>query len=173
MRARPNLLVTGTPGVGKSTFSEMLATRFGFVHIAVGDLIKEKHLWEEFDEERDCTIYSEQLLDDEIQSILEAHPDGGVVFDFHSADIVTTAQVDFVIVLQCESDVLWQRLAARGYAEEKVRENVEAEIFQVLLQEVTEDYPEGMIVEIVSNTLEDLEQGLVRIEQLVSPPQGE
>jgi adenylate kinase len=165
---RPNFLITGTPGVGKSTFAGMVASKFGFVHVPVGQLIQDKHLWEERDEERDCTIYSEQLLDDEIQSILDAHPQGGVVFDFHAADIVTTSQIDFVIVLQCGSDLLWQRLAARGYNEEKIRENVEAEISQVILQEVVEDYPDDMIVEMLSNTMEDLEQGLAKVEQLVA-----
>jgi adenylate kinase len=151
----------------------MMATKLGFVHIPVSQLIQEKHLWEERDEQRDCTIYSEQLLDDEIQSILEAHPQGGVVFDFQSADIVTTSQIDFVVVLQCESDLLWQRLAARGYAEEKVKENVEAEIFQVLLQEVVEDYPDDMVIEMLSNTMDDLEQGVAKIEQMIARPDAE
>jgi adenylate kinase len=167
LREKPNFLITGTPGVGKSTFSSMLAARFGFVHIPVSQLIQEKHLWDERDEVRDCTIYNEDLLDDEIDLILENNPLGGVIFDFHSPDIVSTDEVDFVIVLQCESDILWQRLASRGYSEQKVRENVEAEIHQILMREVVDDYPEGMIIDILSNTMQDLAQGIAKVEQLI------
>ena len=70
-RERPNFLVTGTPGVGKTTFSQELAQRMGMIHIPVSQLIAEKHLWEERDDERDCTIYSESLLDEEIENIIE------------------------------------------------------------------------------------------------------
>ena len=150
MRSKPNFLVTGTPGVGKTTFAEMMAQRFGLLHVPVSRLIDEKHLWEEKDEERNCTIYSEQMLDEEITAILNMHPDGGVIFDFHCSDIVTKEQIDFVIVLRCESDILWKRLAARGYSEAKVRENVEAEIFRTILDEVIEDYHKEQIIEIKS-----------------------
>jgi adenylate kinase len=168
-RDRPNFLITGTPGVGKSTFSTMLASRFGLTHIPVGQLITDKHLWEERDDERDCTIYSDQLLDQEIQSIISEHPGGGLLFDFHASDIVPIGSLDFVIVLQCESDILWRRLAERGYAEPKIRENTEAEIFQTILNEVSEDFPDEMIIVIQSNVPEDLEEGVARIEDILNP----
>ena len=171
MRSKPNFLVTGTPGVGKTTFAEMMAQRFGLLHVPVSRLIDEKHLWEEKDEERNCTIYSEQMLDEEITAILNMHPDGGVIFDFHCSDIVTKEQIDFVIVLRCESDILWKRLAARGYSEAKVRENVEAEIFRTILDEVIEDYHKEQIIEIKSETPEDLQQALEQLNAMFSQQQ--
>ena len=173
MRTKPNFLVTGTPGVGKTTFAEMMTRRFGFLHIPVGQLIAEKHLWEERDEARDCTIYDEQLLDQEITAILAANPEGGVVFDFHCSDIVTPEQVDFVLVLRCESDILWKRLTARGYSEGKVRENVESEIFRVILDEVIDDYPSDKIIEIKSETPEDLDQALDQLDAMLRGPAQE
>ena len=141
------------------------------MHVPVSRLIDEKHLWEEKDEERNCTIYSEQMLDDEITNILNMHPDGGVIFDFHCSDIVTKEQIDFVIVLRCESDILWKRLAARGYSEAKVRENVEAEIFRTILDEVIEDYHKEQIIEIKSETPEDLQQALEQLNAMFSQQQ--
>jgi adenylate kinase len=146
----------------------MLASRFGFKHIAVGQLIADKRLWEERDDERDCTIYSDELLDEEIQKIISAHPDGGLLFDFHASDIVPPNSLDLVVVLQCESDILWRRLADRGYAESKVRENTEAEIFQTILNEVAEDFTEQMVIVIQSNTPEDLENGVAKIEEMLN-----
>lgn len=45
--------MTGTPGTGKTTHAQMLAEEspVPLKHINVGDLVKEKNLYEEYDEE--------------------------------------------------------------------------------------------------------------------------
>jgi adenylate kinase len=164
-RSSPNFLVTGTPGVGKSTFSELLASRLGLTHVPVGQLIAERHLWEERDEERDCTVYSEALLDDAIREILDSHQDGGVIFDFHAPDIVEKEDIDFVVVVVCGRDILYQRLVARGYSTAKVRENADAEMIGTIADEVAELFDEEMIIEVVSEVPEDLEQAVEAITQ--------
>lgn len=52
-RASPVIVVTGTPGTGKSTTAQMLvdASPMQLKHINVGDLVKEKGLHEGFDQE--------------------------------------------------------------------------------------------------------------------------
>ena len=45
-RTRPNILVTGTPGTGKTVTAHTLAEKTGLNHIDVGDLAKEKHLYD-------------------------------------------------------------------------------------------------------------------------------
>ncbi len=47
-RRRPNVLVTGTPGVGKTTFCDGLAEASGLTHLELGKLIREKQLYREF-----------------------------------------------------------------------------------------------------------------------------
>lgn len=166
-RSKPNFLVTGTPGVGKTTFSASLAQRFGLLHIPISQLIRDKHLWTERDEERDCTIYDEDLVDAEINRIVGEHPDGGIIFDFHCSDIVGPEIIDYVLVLRCDSDILFKRLSARGYSLQKVQENVECEIFRTILDEVIEEYPKEKICVIESDTMEQLEEGLNHIQQTV------
>lgn len=50
-RQQPTVLITGTPGTGKSTHAALLAQQTQLKHINVGDLVKEKALHEGFDEE--------------------------------------------------------------------------------------------------------------------------
>ena len=58
-RTRPNILVTGTPGTGKTVTASTLAERTGLNYISVGDLAKEKHLYEGWDEQYGCHVLDE------------------------------------------------------------------------------------------------------------------
>ena len=52
-RQYPNIVITGTPGTGKSTTAQLLAEQspVPLRHINVGELIKEKGLHDGYDEE--------------------------------------------------------------------------------------------------------------------------
>ena len=88
---------------------------------------------------------------------------GGVILDFHGADFFPERWFDLIVVLRTDNSVLYDRLAARRYPEKKLQENVEAEIMQVVLDEVTSSYREEIIVEWPSNTLAELEANVARI----------
>ena len=57
-----NILITGTPGTGKTTLSELVASSTGLRHINVTDLVKEKSLHEGKDEEFDSYILDEDKV---------------------------------------------------------------------------------------------------------------
>lgn len=52
----------------------------------------------------------------------------------------------------------------RNYPEVKLQENIDSEIMEVLLQEARDSYDEEIVVELQSNTTEDLETNMERIE---------
>ena len=82
----PNVLITGTPGTGKTTAAERVAAALdGFSHINVSDLVKVKslHSGKHEDEELDTFVLDEDLVCDELE---EQMSDGGNVVDFHSCD---------------------------------------------------------------------------------------
>jgi adenylate kinase len=56
-------------------------------------------------------------------------------------------------------------LTARGYAEKKRSENMEAEIMQVVLEEAREAYAPEIVHEVQSNTLDDMESNVARMEE--------
>ncbi len=61
-RHLPNILVTGTPGTGKSTTCEQIAEATGLKHLNVGQLVKEQDLHCGWDEEFQCHIIDEDKV---------------------------------------------------------------------------------------------------------------
>lgn len=59
---RPNILVTGTPGTGKTTTATALAEATQLRHINIGELVKEKNLHDGWDDELDSYILNEDLV---------------------------------------------------------------------------------------------------------------
>ncbi len=51
----------------------------------------------------------------------------------------------------------------RNYAEEKVQENLDAEIMEVLLEEAREAYATEVVVELRSDTTDEMESNVERI----------
>ena len=58
----PNILVTGTPGTGKTSTCALLCTDTGLTHINVGDLVKEKELHDGWDDEYQSYIMNEDKV---------------------------------------------------------------------------------------------------------------
>lgn len=54
--------------------------------------------------------------------------------------------------------------ACRNYPEVKLQENIDSEIMEVLLQEARDSYDEEIVIELQSNTTDDLETNVERIE---------
>ncbi|XP_027359213.1 adenylate kinase isoenzyme 6 homolog [Abrus precatorius] len=159
-RKKPNILVTGTPGTGKTTVSTALAEATQLHHINVGELVKEKNLHDGWDDELDCYVLNEDLVCDELEDIME---EGGNIVDYHGCDFFPERWFDYVIVLQTDNTILYDRLSKRGYKDSKISNNIECEIFQVLLEEAKESYPEDRVVAMKSDTIEDVSRNVATL----------
>jgi adenylate kinase len=106
-----------------------------------------------------------QLLD-HLESLSLADK-GGYILDWHACDLFPERWIDLVIVLRCDSTLLYDRLTARGYKGKKLEENMDSEIMQVLLDEARESYKEEIVVELKSESNEDVEGNLERVERWV------
>lgn len=61
-RTQPNIIVTGTPGVGKTTHCETLAQNTGLKHLSINDVVKERGCHDGFDEEFKSWIVDEDKV---------------------------------------------------------------------------------------------------------------
>ncbi|KAL1827632.1 hypothetical protein ACET3Z_006044 [Daucus carota] len=164
-RSRPNILVTGTPGTGKTTFSTSLSEATNFRHINIGDLVKEKNLHDGWDDKFDCYIINEDLVCDELENMME---EGGNIVDYHGCDFFPERWFDRVVVLQTENSVLFDRLSRRGYTGSKLSNNIECEIFQVLLEEARESYPEDIVVALKNDTVDEMNANIATLSDWIS-----
>ena len=122
--------ITGTPGVGKSTVSKILAHRFRVIDIH--SYAEKNGLFEGYDEKAGSYDVDVEKLND---SLMSENFDDVVILDGHLSHFV---DCDKIIVLRCEPRILYQRLKARGYDEDKIIENVQAEVLDVILGESME-----------------------------------
>ena len=154
--------ITGTPGTGKSTVAAVLAGRGRrVVHTTetVGPFVLGD------DPERDTRV-----VDAEAWAAAFEPVDG--VVEGHLAHLLPC---DLVVVLRCRPALLEERLAARGYAREKVRENAEAEALDVILIETLEGISREQVLEVDASVrspeeVADLIEGF--IEGTVAPSVG-
>ena len=126
------IAVTGTPGTGKTSACEVLARR-GYTVIDLDEVAR-----------RDGFVTGRDAVRQTDEVDIEALRDGLNVpakIAFLRSHFAHRMNVNVAIVLRCRPSVLRQRLEARGWGPEKVRENVEAEAIDVILQEAVTNLP--------------------------------
>lgn len=64
-RTRPNVLVTGTPGTGKTITCTEVADKTGYKHVDVGQVAKVNRYYEGWNEQYQCPILDEDKVNDD------------------------------------------------------------------------------------------------------------
>lgn len=146
------IALTGTPGTGKTSVAEELE---GFEVIDLTKFVKERGLGEEGNEFEVDVETMVEALDQEIDSEKDVLIEGHLAHHFPA---------DFCAVLRCNPEELRKRLSQRDYTEEKIEENVESEVLDVVLSEAVEE--QGKIIEI-DTTGRDAEEAAAEVERRI------
>jgi len=130
----------------------------------IGKFAEENKCYEGRDEELDTNVLDEDKLLDLLEVAFQQAADEGkgIVADFHVCEIFPERWFDLVLVLRATTEILFDRLEARGYPEKKRSENMESEIMQVILDEARASYAPEIVHEVPSNTVEDLQSNVQR-----------
>lgn len=134
------LVVTGTPGVGKTMVSKVLAERLEGLYISLTDIVKRENLRLYMDSERDTIVADLRVLSDRVSNIINESSCDVVVDGHYASEVVSSEVVSYAFVLRIEPDKLRQRLRERGYSEEKVLENLASEVLDVCLFDAVARY---------------------------------
>ncbi|XP_015795437.1 adenylate kinase isoenzyme 6 [Tetranychus urticae] len=163
MRRYANILITGTPGTGKTSICEkLLSSLHNYQYINVGEFAAERQLYIEYDHQLECHVLDEDAVVEQMRPIME-DDQGGIIVDFHGCDLFPEEWFDQVFVLRTSNTPLFDRLSDRGYSQKKLDTNVESEIFQVILDEAKQTFDEDIIVELNNDEPADLDANVNHI----------
>lgn len=159
-RLVPNILITGTPGTGKSTLSSEISEACNMEWINISELAKANNYFEEYDESLACHVLDEDRIVEELEDKIT---EGGKIVDYHGCDFFPENWFDIVFVLTTDNTVLYDRLVKRGYSGKKLENNIQCEIFQTLLDEAKSSYDEHIVHKLNSNTPDDMQSNIEQI----------
>ncbi|TPX33625.1 adenylate kinase [Synchytrium microbalum] len=175
LRTLPNILVTGTPGTGKTTFSAQLAAALtppsastgtsSFTHKNISQLVAENSWHSGYDERWQSYLLDEDQVVDGLEPVMG---EGGIIIDYHGCDFFPERWFDLVIVLRAQTSVLYDRLHARKYPKHKIEENITSEIMNVIHDEAFDSYKPECILVLESNTEQDLQSNLASVSRIVA-----
>jgi hypothetical protein len=78
MRTSPNVIITGTPGVGKTVHCEQLAQEIGLKHLSINQVAKDRGCFDEYDEELKTWVVDEDKV--RIFPTMVFFPPGSLLF---------------------------------------------------------------------------------------------
>lgn len=141
------ILIGGTPGTGKTKVAKVLGSKLHIEVISLGELAEESGCISAQDKARNTGIINEDCLVDALLSFVE-DKNKRFVIEGHYIDLVPSRAVECVFILRAHPDVLRIRLEERGYKEEKIQENIEAEILGVCQMDAIDAFREEKVFEI-------------------------
>lgn len=131
------ILITGTPGVGKTTVSSILKEKLDAILIDINELVDKKHLYTGIDEEKGYKIVDLDALFNEIGELTgKINNSKYILVEGHLSHLFERS--DIVIVLRANPDVLMDRMKTKGWKDAKIRENIEAEAIDICSYEAFE-----------------------------------
>ena len=161
------IIVSGTPGTGKTTLSKKLAKRLNYYYFDVNRFISECKLYESYDRKRRTKIVDVAKLNKDlireintIKKSINERPNkkipikykkskkiNGIVIDSHLSHYLPKRYADLCIITKCDIKELNKRLKKKGYSKNKIQENLQAEIFDICLNEAKERKHKVMAVD--------------------------
>jgi len=146
-----NLIITGTPGCGKTTLAKNLAKALNFELINEKDFALKNSLGS-FNEENELEIPTDEF-EKKANEYLEKHDN--VILEGHVL-CEMKINIDKIIVIKIDPEELEMRLEQRPYPSEKIMDNVFCEGIEYCKKQVVKNYPKEKIQIIRSESTEKL-----------------
>ena len=141
------IIISGTPGTGKTRVASILAKKINGLHIDLSKLVLKEKLYKEIDKERETAVADLNKLIPRLIEIIKS-TNSPIIIEGHYAEIVPASLVDVAIILRTHPKELEKRLKEKKFKKSKIRENIQAEILGVCSYNALNTYGKEKIYEI-------------------------
>ena len=150
--------ISGTPGTGKTTITSKLRENFDNIFcISVNDFAISNNLILGEDPDKGYKIIDVERLNDELNHFIDDELESYnlIVVEGHLSHLCDGC--DKCIVLRLNPRVLKERLEDRDYSDEKILENIEAEVLDVCSVEAYEKHKDNVCeIDTSSKSVDDV-----------------
>jgi len=144
------IVVTGTPGTGKTVVATELARRRGMEYLSLSQFVISNGLYTSFDQESSSYLLDEEKTKEQLANYLRGR---NVVVEAIYPSLV---QGDSILVLRRHPLLVYRDLLSRGWSEAKVMENVEAEALGVVEEEARETFDTVCSIDVSQLTVDEV-----------------
>ena len=162
------IIVTGSVSSGKTTLAKRLSKKLDYKYIDVNKLIEQDKISSGYDKKMKCKIIDIKKLNKALIKLINKNKKPlknktnkklsqlikknkkiikGIVIDSHLSHYLPNRYVDLCIVTKCDIKELNKRLKKRKYGRDKIKENIECEIFDICLNEAKEQRHKLLIID--------------------------
>ncbi|MBS3163184.1 AAA family ATPase [Candidatus Woesearchaeota archaeon] len=143
------IIVSGSVGTGKTIIAKKLAKILKADYINITELVKKNKIGKYNRKYNSYEVNIKKLNNFLIKIIKKSREN--LVIDGHLSHYLPKKYADLCIICKCNIKKLKKRLENRGYSSKKVRENLDVEIFDVILEEAKDRKHKIIVVDTSKN----------------------
>ncbi|MDG6933861.1 MAG: AAA family ATPase [Nitrososphaerota archaeon] len=162
--------VAGSPSVGKSTLSVLVAKRLGLPHLDVSKVAREAKAGG-FDNQGMFVLNIRKARNAVRETLLKDRVRGYVVEGSFLWDLVPKSMLDLVVVLRCDPLILEKRYRRTGYSQQRIADNVVGELIGYVSAKCFEVYGEKCVEIDISG--KDVSNAVEKILYAIESKRGE
>lgn len=153
------ILITGTPGVGKSSVAKIVAKKFNCVLINEKQFALERGIGKWDSDENELVVPLGKLkkeLNKELKKRRNLVVEGHMLCEIKLG-------VDYAVLIRIDPELLELRLGKKRYLPEKIMDNVFCEGIDYCKKHLERNYPEEKIIEVYSGkTIKETSNTIIR-----------
>ena len=130
------IIVTGSVCSGKTTIAKKIAEKKKLKYIDVNQIIKENKLYSYYNKKDKSYVVDIKKLNKFLINLIKK--DKKIVLDSHLTHYLPSKYVDECIITKCKLKELKKRLQKRKYSKQKIKNNLDSEIFDICRIEALE-----------------------------------
>ncbi|HLC56142.1 MAG TPA: AAA family ATPase [Candidatus Nanoarchaeia archaeon] len=138
------ICISGTPGTGKSVIAKKLGKKLRYGILEISKFVKNNKIGK-YNKKLKTIDVDVDKLNDKLIKIIKKNKN--LIIDGHLSHYLPRKYVDLCIIVRCNLKVLEKRLDKRGYNKQKIKDNLEAEIFDTSLDEAYRNKHNIIVIE--------------------------